>query len=100
MPTWSVAEHPDVRLLLCQHPEHHLSSSLGRAVQHPGAIWLHGTYRGDVDHCAPQTWTLWTSLQDASGEAQAGADVQRHVGVHLGHTGEACGVAGHIAQRG
>lgn len=98
--TWSVAEHPEVRLLFCQHFEHHISGSLAGAVQHPGAKRLHGTQRGDVDHTASQPWTLWKSLQHAGSEAQRGADIKRQVGVHLGHVGEASGVAGHITQRG
>lgn len=98
--TWRVVEHPQVRFLFCQYPEHHLSGSLACAVQHPGAEGLQGAQWGDVDHSPPHTWTLWKSLQDAGGEAQAGADIERQVRVHLGHVGEASGVAGHVTQRG
>lgn len=98
--TWRVAEHPEIRLLLCQHPEHHVSSSFAGAVQHPRAERLQGAQRGDVDDGAPQTCTLWESLQETGSEAQGRADIDGHVGVHLGHVGEAFGVAGHIAQSG
>ena len=96
--TWSVAEHPQVRLLLCQDFEHHVSGSLASAVQHPGAGRLQGAQRADVDHSPPYTWTLRESLQDSGSEAQGGADIKRQVGVHLGHVGEALGVAGHVTQ--
>lgn len=98
--TWGVVEYPQVRLLFRQDPEHHLSGSLAGAVQHPGAERLQGAQRGDVDHSPLHTWTLWESLQDASGEAQGGAHIERQVRVHLCCVGETLGVAGHVTQRG
>lgn len=98
--TWSIVEHPQLWFLCCQNPEHHVSGSLAGAVENPGTKGLLGTQGGHVDHRPFDTWALWKSLEDASGQTETGADVEGHVSVHLGPAGKGPSVAGHVSQRG
>lgn len=59
-----------------------------------------GTQGGEVDHGPLHTWTLWKSLEDASSQTETGADVERHVRVHIISAGKGSCVAGHVSQRG
>lgn len=98
--TWSIAENSQLWFLCCQNPEHHISGSLAGAVQHPGAKGLLGTQGGEVDHGPLHPWTLWKSLEDASSQTETGADVERHVRVHIVPAGKGPCIAGHVSQRG
>lgn len=86
-------------LLLGQHPEHHLPGGLASTVQHPEAAGLQSVQRRHVDHGGGGgvVGLRWEGLQQLSSEAQAGADIERQVGVHLGHAGEAAAGPRHVA---
>lgn len=74
--TWGIVEYAEVRLLLCQHTEHHCSGCLACAVQHPGGEGLQSTQRAHVDNTAPQPLSSWKHLQQAGCQAEGGAYVE------------------------